>query len=408
MRRLRPARAFPSGISALSGLPAAALCLLLLAACENPAGLSDGFSDFNENDPAARILPADSAMLAPLDDFTGSFLTTTGFRSFRALAGRVDDPDFGTITAQGYLDVLPPSSFPEGFRDRPIEGATLRLARGYVYGDTLAPTRFDVRQVAEEWNAVVAPSDTLFPVMDGVITSFEVVPGDTLVEVALPADWIAANDTTLRSAQVSTLFHGFRLEAQESGNAVYGFTGASSLELVSAEDTVRYQASELFSNVAVDPPASPLADGLIRLQDGTGLGLELDFDLDTLGLAALNTAFLRLNADTLAAEAPTGFVRPLARELALFGLPERDEGDDEDPTPVFITSAMLNEESQTFSFSSPLLTGLLQDLVLDRSRLEGFAVGFPSAPSSLDVVPLAGLGRDEGPRVVIILIPGGE
>lgn len=392
MRRSRPARASLAGL-----FSAAALCLFLLASCENPAGLPDGF-DPEGNDPAVRTLPADSALIAPLQDLTGAFLTAEDFGDFRALAGRVDDPDFGIVTALAYLDVLPPSSFPDGFQDRPVEQVTLRLERGYVYGDTLLPTMFDVRQVADEWDAVGAASDTLFPVQDAIITSFEVAASDTLVEIALPDSWIAENDTTLRSDQFSTLFHGFQLQAQDGSNAVYGFTGGSTLQLISAEDTVIYQASELFSNTATAPAVAPPVDGRIRIQDGTGMGLTLSFDLDTLGLASINTAFLRVNADTLAVEARPGFVRPLARELALFGF---IDGED----PVFITTATLNEENQTFSFGSPLLTDLIQDLVLDNSELDGFAIGFPSAPSSLDVVPIAGLGMEGGPRAVVILIP---
>ncbi len=390
MRRSRPTRA-----SHL--FSAAALCLFLLAGCENPAGLPDGIDAPDGNDPSIRTLAADSAMIAPLQDLTGAFITAEDFDDFRALAGHVNDPAFGTVTALAYLDVLPPSSYPDGFQDRPVREVTLRLERGYVYGDTLMPTMFDVRQVSEEWDAVGAPSDTLFPAQEAIITSFEVAASDTLVEVPLPASWIAELDTTLRSDQFSTLFHGFQLQAQDGSNAVYGFTGDSTLELISAEDTVIYQASELFTNTEATPAMAPPADGLFRLQDGTGLGLTLNFDLDTLSLAAINTAFLRVNADTLAVEAPMGFVRPLARELALFGF---IEGED----PVFITTATLSEENQTYSFGSNLLTGLLQDLVLDRSELDGFAVGFPSEPSGLDVVPLAGLGSEGGPRAVVILI----
>ncbi len=385
--------------------------LLLLAACENPSGLPDGFGDDGASDPTATPLRADSAFLAPLDDFTGAFVSNTGFTTFRLLAGQADDPDFGAVTALGYIDVLAPATFPEGFRDRPVEEVTLRLVRDYVYGDTLLPTVFDLRQVAEEWNAIGSDggsvtSDTLFPVQDEIITSFEVA-GDSLVEVAMPEDWIAANDTTLRSTQFSTLFHGFQLRAQDGSTAAYGFTGASSLELISDGDTVRYQASELFSNIEAEPPTVPLGDGVVRLQDGTGLGLELNFDLGALGRTALNTAFVRVDVGETP-DAQPGFARPVAEELALFGLPGPDSTNSAAAlAPLFLASATRDEDGQTFSFNSAALTAVLQQLVLGTSRLEGFAIGFPTAPPSLDVVPLLGLGGEaRGPRAVLVLIPG--
>ena len=406
MRRFRPARSH-------FAVPAAALCLLLLAACEDPSGVGLTVLDPTESDPRARALPAvaDATQLDSLQDFTGAFLSSTGFATFRGLAGRVDDPVYGTITASAYLDVLPPQSFPDGFRDRPIEQATLLLRRTYTYGDTTGTTRLDVRQIAEDWDAVDSPSDTLFGVQDGVITSFDVAPGDSLIEVPLPESWIAANDTTLRGDDASTRFHGFRLSPADQASAVYGFAGASSLRLISDEDTVSYRVSELFSGIE-PPPAEPLAGDLVRLQDGTGRGLRLAFDVDTLGQAVINTALLRVTADTAATPAPpAGFIRPFARELVLYGFTE-------DGPPVRITTATLDEETQTFSFSSSVLTDVFQELVLGRSEVEGFLVGFPPAPSSLDVAPLVrssepGCEADEampctGPRAVVILIPSDE
>ncbi|MEM1044469.1 MAG: hypothetical protein AAGI91_17805 [Bacteroidota bacterium] len=410
MRRSRPARAALPGLSG-----AAVLCLLLLAGCENPAGLPDGLGDPDGNDPNVRTVAADSVEAAAFDDLTGAFLTEEGFNDFQALAGRVDDPAFGTTTALGYVDFLPPSNFPEGFLERPLREVTLQLQRRYVYGDTLASTTFDLRQVLEEWDAVSAASDTLFPVQEATIVSFEVAASDSLVEISLPDSWIADNDTTLRSSQFSNLFHGFQLQAQDGGNAVYGFSGGSTLELVSAEDTVIYRASELFSNLDRTPPAAPPADGRLRIQDGTGESIQLKVEVDALGRADINTAFIRVDADSLADPAPMGFVRPQVRELVLYGLGLATD-DNPNPEPVFLASAMLDEETQTFSFGSASLTGIVQDLVLDRSGLARFIIGFPAVPprvtprpfadqSSIDAVSLVGPGEDGAPRAVVILIP---
>ena len=394
MRRPRPARARLAGL-----LSAATFCLLLLAACEDPSGVGLTVLDPGESDPRAQIVPAAEAALGPLPDPTGVFLTSTGFADFNILAGAADDPRFGPVAAEAYLDMLAPQSFPDGFRDRPIEEARLRLIRSYAYGDTTATTTLDVREIAEEWTAVGAMADTLFPVRDGVITSFDVAPGDSLIEVVLPDSWVAANDTTLRSDNFSTLFHGFRLSTEATAGAVYGFNGRSALELISEEDTVRYQVSEIFSHIETAGPAA-FPDGLIPLQDGSSTGLQLAFRLDTLGTPALNTAFLRVTADTAAALAdlPAGFVRPLARELTLFGTFE-------DGAPILLADATLDEETQTYSFRSGLVTTLLQDLILGREPVDGFAIGVPPARSSLDVTALVAPPAEGGPRAVLILVP---
>lgn len=418
MRRIRPARLHLAA-------PAVALCLLLLAACEDPSGV--GLLDLAEGDPRARTLPAEdeSLRLDSLEDVTGSGFTDSDFDDFRGLAGRVADPAYGSTASFAYLDLRAPSSLPEGFQDRAVEQATLLLRRTYVYGDTTSTTRLDVQQIAEDWDALGATSDTLFGVQDGIITSFDVAPGDSLIEVPLPESWLAANDTTLRSDNFSTLFHGFRLSPSDQASAVYGFSGASSLRLISEGDTVSYGVSELFSGIE-PPPAEPIAGELIQLQDGTGRGLNLRFDVETLGEASvISRAVLRVNADTLAATTglPPGFVRPIARELVLYAF-VTDETESPavdniirnsagDPVPYAV--AELDEETQSFSFSSPTLTGIFQDMVLDRSAIDGFFISFPRFPSSLDVLPLerssaTGCADDEavacvGPRAVFLLTP---
>lgn len=402
MRRTRPAL---YRLTLVFGV--AALCLSTLAACEDPSGVGISFVGGDEGDPQASVFRAPSVESVPLPDQTGAFATAQNFRNFQALAGYVADPLFGTTVAQGYIDVLPPSTISDEFRERPVREAKLRLALSYAYGDTMTVTTLDVRQIEEEWTAVGATADTTFPVMDEVITSFDVTPGDTLIEVVLPDSWITANDTTLRSDDVSNLFHGFRLSTDGTSGAVYGFSGESQLELISAEDTVRYSASELFSGIVHTPAPSFPAD-LYPIQDGSGRGLGLVLRFDTLDTPALNTAFLRVNADTLASQAdlPAGFVRPLARELALFGVSRSND-------PVFITSTELDEEGAVYSFRSNTLTNILQELALERDSVEvntglyvsGFAVGVPPSRSSLDAVAIVAPPADTGPRAVLFLVP---
>ena len=392
MRRFRPA------LLRSAGLLTTVACLLVLAACEDPSGVGLTVLDPEENDPRATVLQADGVAIGPLPDETGAFVTSADFPRFAALAGAAADPLLGALSAEAYLDVLPPQSLPEGFRDRPIEQARLRLVRSYVYGDTLRPTTLEVQQIAEEWAAVGATSDTSFAVLDGVITQFEVTAADSLVEIPLPADWLAANDTTLRSANGSNLFHGFRLSASGDAAAVYGFNGRSSLELISEGDTVRFGASELFSHVEAEPAALP--DGLAAVRDGSGTGLRFAFDLDTLGAPVLSTAAIRVTADTAAAKAalPAGFVRPLARELALFGIID-------DERPLLLGRAELDEPTQTYSFRSATITAILQDLVLGEEPLTGFAIGVAPGRSGLGVMPLVTPPSDDAPRAVVVAIP---
>lgn len=393
MRRSWPARARHALLRS-----AATLCLLLLAACEDPSGVGLSVVDPGDSDPRAQVLPASSAASVPLTDQTGEFTTAAGFASFQALAGYAADPLFGTTVAHAYLDVLP-DRLPDGFEDRPILKANLRLIRSYTYGDTNAPTRLDVRQIADEWTAVGASADTSFSVTDGVITSFDVTDDDSLVVVPLPDSWVQANDATLRSDDFSTTFHGFRFSTDATGGAVFGFNGRSSLELITERDTVRFGASELFSNL-VHEPAPTFAAGLVPVQDGTSKGLGLDFDLADLGTPALNTAFLRVNADTLASQAdlPAGFVRPLARELALFGT--FDDGN-----AALLTTAVLDEETQTYSFRASIVTGILQELLIGRTPVDGFALGVPTARTSLDAVAVVAPPATTGPRAVLVLVP---
>lgn len=393
MRRFRPARAALYRSAAL-------FCLLSLVACEDPSGVGISFAGGEESDPSAQVLHASSAGAIPLDDPTGAFNSSgSGFASLRALVGIAADPLFGTTAAQGYLDVLP-QSVPEGFRDRPVLKATLRLLRSYAYGDTTTAMTVELQQIAEEWSGSEALADTTFPVLDGVITRFDVSASDSLIEVPMPQEWVEANDATLRNANFSTLFHGFRLRTDATSGAVYGFSGRSSLELINEQDTVRFVVSELFSNIEHEPTGN-FPDGLLPVQDGTSTGLGVSFVLDTLGVPALNTAFLRVNADTLAGQAslPNGFVRPLARELALYGT--FDDGTD----PVLLSTAELDTDTQRYSFSSTLTTSLLQELILNRTPVDGFAIGVPPTRSSIDAVALVAPPSEDGPRAVLVLIP---
>lgn len=381
----------------------ALLCLTALAACEDPSGVGLTVLNPDETDPRARTIPADSVVRTPFDDVTGAFVATNNLADFRGLAGRAADPLFGTSEARAYIDFLAPQSFPEGFRSRPLEQVQLRLVRTYAYGDTTGAVTFDLFDVTEEWNAAGAVSDTLFPVAEAPFASFQVAAADSLVEVNLPADWIAANDTTLRHNSVTTLFHGFQIRPQEGAGAVFGFSARSQLRLISASDTVHFLASEIFSHVAWEPPAVE-PEGFRPLQDGSGQGIQLTFDLDTLGSTPVSTAFLRIDVDTtrLVENLPPGFVRTRPQTLTLFARSDSDDGG-------LVTEARFDKDRSAYIFSGSTLTTLFQRLVLGQTDLDQFVLAFPTSPSSLDALPLvlpeAGPvdGPPRGPRAVLVV-----
>lgn len=381
------------------------LCLPALAACEDPSGVGLSVLNPDETDPRARTLPADSVALVPLEDVTGALITTTALLDFRGLAGRAEDPLFGTSEASAYIGFLPPPSAPEGFQDRPIEQAQLRLVRAYAYGDTTASVTFDLFDVSERWSAVGAVSDTLFPVAEAPFASFEASAADSLVAVDLPADWLAANDTTLRHSGAATRFHGFHIRAREGAGAVLGFSARSRLRLISEEDTVHFSTSQLFSHIDWEPPALE-AEGVRLLQDGSGRALAFRFDLEALRSTPVNTAHLRVEVDTtlLAQDLPAGFLRRRPASLALFARSEPGE-------EALVTEATFDAERSAYTFSGSTLSALFQRLVLGQSDLEEFVLAVPVAASSLDVLPVVlpqEVAEGEPPRglrAVLVVIP---
>lgn len=361
---------------------AAGLLLLGLTGCgDDVSDVGIGLIDDQAGAPETLVLDVPAVAVSPDIDVTGN--------TDRVLGGRVADPRFGTIAATGLLDV---SSVvrTQNFLDGPLEQATLRLAPDYVYGDTLAPVTFTLRDVAEEVATVGADVETELP-LGAPITTFTFAPTDTLVEVALPADWIAANDTTLRSATLDASFHGFVIEPTMDGNAVVGFdAGGSTLLAVAGGDSTVFDVdlddtaadgktlSVVTRLTAPDAPA-----GLLPVQDGAGPTAQftLALDAEELRSAALNRAVLRVYADTLAttSDAPD-FVRPLLRQLNLIGI-------DADGSVVLIDNATLDADG-AFVFDAVAVRQVLQDLLLGSDLVERFQLAAPSNANSVDVLLL--------------------
>lgn len=386
----------------LGGFLAAAFGVLFLAACEDPSAVGLTILDPGETDPRARVFPAE-ATLDSLTDATGFSVPAGATLNARALAGRVEDPLFGTVTAIGYLDFGRPLSLPSTYFNAPIERVILRLRPDYRYGESEATTAFDLFEVQADWNASTLASDTTLAVRDRRLASFEVAPGDSLVHVELPSDWVAERDSVFRATIFDSGFHGFQVRPREDSRAALGFSGTSSLLALADRgevepDTVAFSATQVFTYAERDVVGAAPPPNLFPLQDGTGIGLHLEFGLDTLTVApAVTAAFVRLEADTSLVTGTAGFVRPMARTLTLYGLSDN-------APPIAVGQAVLDPGTQTYVFSSRALSDEFQRIVLGRGQFTGFAVGFPSSPSTLDVAPIV-TSEEAPPRLVLLVVP---
>ena len=186
---------------------AAPLALLLaslsVAACEDPSNVGVGLVGEGGGEPVVERVE-----LAEFEDVEGT--DVTGGTQL-VLAGRVNDPLLGTLSATGHLDFdAVGGADVAGFRDTTLASATLQLVPNYAYGDTTTEVTLQLSSVPDEFNAAGATADTTLPAGEPIAT-FRFAPTDTLVSVPLPEAWIAANDTTLRSTRATSIFHGFQI-----------------------------------------------------------------------------------------------------------------------------------------------------------------------------------------------------
>jgi hypothetical protein len=405
----------PTTRSALAALLALASPLALVA-CQDPSGVGLGLVGEEGADPGSSIVAADSVAASTSGEaVTGGFGNrgATVLAQTRLLVGRVDDPLVGGAEAVAYLDVRPPGNLPSGFRGRTILSATLRLSRTYVYGDSTLTLPLALAEVAGNWSPVGAPADTNF-VTGPPITTANVAAADTLVEIALPASWVSAREAVLRSDSVNTAFDGFqlRLDGPPPGaGVVLGFLTATStatrsaLRLTTSEDTVDYPIVEVFTSLTRTADAAPAPDRLL-LRAGLNEAIALTFALEGFDSLAVAGAALRLSADPALTETP-GFHRPLPPSIALYGVRE-------DSSRAFLDTAPLDEDTDTYSFTSGALTSAVQRATLGDPVFVRFEVVTPSSPLSLDVLPLV-LGPPPGvpaeerrPRLVVTGIPTGN
>lgn len=348
-------------------------------------------------------------------DFTGGTLSSDTLRinARRLLAGRVADPVLGTIEATGYFDVTGPvavgTAQVDTFRKRPVSFARLVLRRdSYAYGDTTATLRLRLRALRDELPGTVSTSDTTYNAGD-VITTFEVRPTADTIKVNLPASFLAAADTSLRSTKTTTSFKGFVLEAEPGQSAaVRGFGYGSQrayLLAASGRDTVRFDVVKVATRVRRLTPARVPA-GRTLLQDGFPLALALLPRLDSAGLVgqAVARASVVLTLDTLALQqgTPARFVRGTP-QFELVGV-DSNGRDVVSASGLPVVQAVGVRRGNQLVFASVTLTIDAQTLALGQTRpIAGYRVRTQSPPGTLAPVFVVTSGADR-PRLAVTYV----
>ena len=359
--------------------------LLALTACDDPSNVGIELVEEGGGEPVVRVLTPSVIEQEPINDITGAVP--------RVLAGQVNDPMLGTITATGYLDFQRVDSV----NASDITGVMLRLVRDYVYGDTLAALTLTVRELTEEWNALGARADTTLP-LGASVTTFTFEPLDSLITVDLPETWVRDNDTTLVSFYFGDVFHGFALEAT-AAEAVVGFDfNQSFLRITTEQDTLDYPVSLTLSGVIrTGQPTIP--EGRFLIQDGTGPTLSFNVDFDGLDDTPLNAAFVRFFADTLTIqETPPNFVRPLIETLQLVRITEEDA--------AFVMAEASLDDNGSYRFSDATLREVLQQTFFGQDLYDHFALRIPFTDNTISVMLLFDATSDEtAPEVLLTLSP---
>ncbi len=359
--------------------------MLALAACDDPSNVGIGLVEEGGGEPVVRVLSPSLIEETPINDITGAVP--------RVLAGQVNDPMLGTITATGYIDFQSTDTVSASA----ITGATLRLVRDYVYGDTMAALTFNVYDITEDWNALGTRADTTLT-LGASIQTFTFSPLDSLVTVALPESWVRDNDTTLASSAFAEVFHGFALEAM-GGEAVVGFDfNRSLLRLFTDQDTLDYPVTRTLSGlIRTGQPTLP--EGRLLVQDGVGPTVSFNVDFDDFDDTPLNAAFVRFFADTLVVqETPPNFVRPLLETLQLVRVTEEDQA-------FVMAEASLNDEGH-YRFSDAALRQVLQQTFFGEELFDHFELRIPFTNNTINVMLLFDAASEEtAPEVLLTLSP---
>ena len=331
------------------------LSVLFIFGCDNPTGVGDELIDETGGEPTVVTLEPESTASAELAGITGN--------RRRFLAGTVQDPVFGGVDADGFVDFIGVGTSDE-FQNGSVTSATLQLPVGYLYGDTLSSLTLELNDMSDEFESQGVSSDTTLAAgqrinLTGNEATFQA--SDSLLRVQLPADWIARHDSTLRSDNFTNSFHGFKVDVS-GGNTVTGFSaGATFLEVVSGGDTTSFPVAAQGTIVGktattlsrTSAPSAP-ADRL-PLQLFVGPTASYSFTLpDSLLQSALNRTTFIVASDT-ADTSPPNFRRPHVERLILAGVTD-------DGSEVGLAAASRSSDGR-FTFRSAGLNNRLQDQI---------------------------------------------
>lgn len=392
-------------------LVAAAAAVLLLSACQDPAGVGLGLIDEEQLDPNVRTVPLTDFTTA--EDTTiaiGQAATGTGILSqTRVLVGQVTDPVFGDARAVAYLDFRQSSSLDGDAEASAVTEAWIELDRAYAYGDTTTALPVELRTIDGDWEVDTGyPRDTLFSTGSALSTT-EIVAADTLRRFDLPAGWVSDNAETLISSSFADDFEGFALQVPDgyapTPGVVYGFntfqSEGSGLRVVVADDTLLYPLAEVFSSVATEAAAMP-PTGALAVRTGGGGAIRFDADFSPIGSAPLARAALRLPVDaSLAREG--AFVRPIASSSLLYGIQTVDG----EETLIGLGLVVFDGDDLLLMSDTIDLTAAVQALLLDDDDgFDGYELRPLRSTASLSIYPivLPASGADAEPRYTLTVV----
>lgn len=348
------------------------MCTLM--ACEDPTNVGLGLVGDDSGQPLTEALPLDA--FAPADEV--GIVDNLG----QVLAGRVDDPSFGTTNATAYFDVRTNTSQTIEYRNGPVERAILELETSYVYGDTLSELTFALHEVLDEFTGFQSTEDSI-PTVGPELLQFSMMPTDEVVAIDLPDSWVDQYDADLRTPDFGQAFAGFQLRHVE-GNAVVGFhnviTQETRIRSIVGEDTVNFVAEKSITTLAREAEATLPVDR-IGIQDGIGPKISFNFAIDSLQGVSLNRAAIRLQTDDEALETPTNFFRPAIENLALHGVLN-------DSSSALLAIGSLNDDG-AYNFVSETFHAVLQQFLLGGTPYERYEIRFAStSANTIDAVVL--------------------
>ena len=376
---------------ALSFFSLAAI-FLFFSGCEDPSSVGLDLVD-------------DGGGTAMVNEIVLDTVTSIDARGIRdnanqTLAGQVNDPLLGEVASRGFIDFLYNSVQSTAYREGTVERIIFRINLTYVYGDTLEPVTFALHDVLEEFSGIATSPDSI-PGIGPEITQFTFNPSDTLVLVEMPAEWVASQDQNFRdNAAFADVFNGLHI-APVSGNAVVGLANRSNSQTamisIVDSDSVSFSATKGIS--VYDRISEPnLPEDRLLIQSGIGPNIRLDLDLEAFKDNGLNRAVIRLESDTLGFNDTPGFVRPVARDMVLWGVfPDSAE--------QVLGNAPLSDEG-LLDFNSATMQDIFQAIILSEDPFSHYEIRPVTDENTIDALVLFGPQNQEAsPRMFLTLTP---